>query len=168
MIALRKISTKCGKMEYEMFQGIKSEENGVSNPAKELNYEQFKSWVKDMVSHSKGENLPNGWVKCTTYILYVDNVPVGFGRVRHESVPYLEQVIGVGNFGYAISSDFRGMGYGGILFKKLLKKCKLLGYKKIKLYPYKNNLPTLKIMYKNGGKKVGEFKNVKYILEFNL
>ena len=49
-------------------------------------------------------------------------------------------------------------------FSELLKKCKDLGYTEIKLFPYKSNLATLKIMMKNGGQIIGEFKNEKHIV----
>ncbi|WP_396152212.1 MULTISPECIES: GNAT family N-acetyltransferase [unclassified Clostridium] len=83
----------------------------------------------------------------TTYFLYIDDNPVGIERIRHRSSKYLES-IGVGNLGYAVSKLYRGKGYGNILFKKLLKKCISFGYNDIKLFPYKSNIPTIKVMLK--------------------
>ena len=48
--------------------------------------------------------------------------------------------------------------------KELLKKCKEHGYKEIKLFPLKTNEATVKIMLKNGGKIIGDFKNEKHII----
>ena len=59
-------------------------------------------------------------------------------------------------------------GYGSILFKELLKKCKEIGYKEIKLFPMKTNEPTIKIMLKNGGQIIGDFKNQKHIIRIPL
>ena len=52
------------------------------------------------------------------------DLSVGYGRVRHSSSEYLETVVGAGNLGYGIAKEYRGKGYGNILFKELLKKCK--------------------------------------------
>ncbi len=91
-------------------------------------------------------------------------MPVGIGRIRHFSNEYLEQN-GVGNLGYGIAKPYRGKGYGNILFKKLLTKCKMFGYSKIKLFPYINNISTNKVMLKYGAKLVGTLNGEKNIYE---
>lgn len=163
-IELKQINTNMKEQEYEMLQGIFDVENGFTNPAYGLSYQDFKNWLQEMDNHSKGISLPEGWVPYTTYILYVDDIPVGYGRIRHSSSEYLETVVGAGNLGYGISKEYRGKGYGNILFKELLKKCKEYKYKEIKLFPLKTNEATVKIMLKNGGKIIGEFKQEKYIV----
>jgi len=112
--------------------------------------------------------LPEGWIPYTTYILYIDDIPVGYGRVRHSSSEYLETVVGAGNLGYGIAKEYRGKGNGNILFKELLKKCKEIGYKDIKLFPMKSNEPTVKIMLRNGGQIIGDFKGEKHIIRISL
>ena len=97
----------------------------------------------------------------TTYIIYIDDIPVGYGRIRHSSTEYLETVVGAGNLGYGISKEHRGKGYGNVLFQELLKKCAEHGYDEIKLFPLKSNEATIKIMLKNGGAIIGSFKNEK-------
>lgn len=163
-IELKQINTNMKEQEYEMLQGILDVENGFTNPAYGLPYQDFKNWLQEMDNHSKGISLPEGWVPYTTYILYVDDIPVGYGRIRHSSSEYLETVVGAGNLGYGISKEYRGKGYGNILFKELLKKCKEHKYNEIKLFPLKTNEATVKIMLKNGGKIIGEFKQEKYIV----
>ncbi len=115
-------------------------------------------------NHSKGIGLPGRWKPYTTYILYIDDIPVGYGRVRHSSDEYLETVVGAGNLGYGISKEHRGKGYGSILFQELLNKCKEFGYNEIKLFPLKTNVATINIMIKNGGKIIGDFKKEKHII----
>ena len=157
-----------GKPEYDMLQRISDGENGFSNPVYHLSYEAYKEWLKKEDDISKGINLPEGWIPATTYFLYIDDVPVGYGRVRHSSSEYLENVIGAGNLGYGIAEPYRGKGFGGILFEELLKKCKGIGYKEINLFPLKSNTPTVKIMLKNGGEIIGEFNHVKYIVRIPI
>lgn len=167
-IELKKLNINLGNDEYYMLQNIKNNENGFSNPAYMLSYDEYKEWLKEEDMHSRGENLPEGWIPSTTYFLYINNIPVGYGRIRHSSSELLEKVLGVGNLGYGISSQYRGKGYGKILFGELLKKCKEFGYKKIKLFPMKNNIATVKIMQSYGGNIIGEFKGEKYIIEIPI
>lgn len=165
---LKQVNISMKEQEYEMLQGILETENGFSNPAYNLSYTEYKKWLQDTDNHSKGISLPEGWVPYTTYILYIDGIPVGYGRVRHTSSEYLETVVGAGNLGYAISKAYRGKGYGSILFRELLKKCKEYGYNEIKLFPLKTNEATVKIMINNGGRIIGDFKNEKYIMSIPI
>ena len=163
-IELKQLSINMEKAEYKMLQDIKDNEKGFTNPAYGLTYQEYIKWLKEEDDYSRGENLPESWIPCTTYFLYIDNKPVGYGRIRHASSKYLEEVIGAGNLGYGIAKEYRGKGYGNILFQELLKECKQIGYKEIKLFPLKENEATIKIMLKNGGKIIGEFKEEKYII----
>ncbi len=163
-IELKQLNVNMAEQEYEMFQGILYIENGFTNPAYNLSYKKYKKWLQKVDNYSRGIGLPKDWIPYTTYILYVDNVPIGYGRVRHSSSEYLETVVGAGNFGYGISKEHRGKGYGNILFKELLKTCKEHGYKEIKLFPLKTNEATVKIMLKNSGKIIGDFKGEKHII----
>jgi predicted acetyltransferase len=162
-IELRQLSLSCRNEEYEMLQNIKNNENGFSNPVYEKSYEEYLLWLQKEDDYSKVNILPEGWIPETTCFLYIDGKPVGVGRIRHKTSKYLES-IGVGNLGYAISEVYRGKGYGSILFKELLKNCIYFGYKNIKLFPYKNNIPTIKIMLKNGGTIVDSFNEEKYVI----
>ena len=109
-IELKQLNVNMAEQEYEMFQGILDIENGFTNPAYNLSYKKYKKWLQEVDNHSQGIDLPKGWIPYTTYILYVDNVPVGYGRVRHSSSEYLETVVGAGNLGYGISKEYRGKG----------------------------------------------------------
>ena len=167
-VEFKQLSVNMTEQEYVMFQGILDIENGFTNPAYNLTYNEYKKWLQEVDNHSKGINLPDGWIPYTTYILYINDITVGYGRIRHSSSEYLETVVGAGNFGYGISKEYRGKGYGNILFKELLKKCKEHGYNEIKLFPLKTNEVTIKIMIKNGGRIIGNFKDEKYIISIPI
>ena len=167
-IMLKQLSLDMGKPEYDMLQRIPAVENGFTNPAYNLSYDEYKEWLRITDNNSRGIDLPEDWIPYTTYVLYIDNVPVGYGRVRHSASEYLETVVGAGNLGYGIAKGYRGKGYGSILFKELLEKCKEIGYKEIKLFPMKSNEPTVKIMLKKGGQIIGDFKDLKYIIRIPL
>lgn len=167
-VELKQANVNMAEREYAMLQGFLDIENGFTNPAFNLSYKEYKNWLQDADNHSKGLNLPDDWIPYTTYFLYIDDIPVGYGRVRHSSSEYLENVVGAGNLGYGISKEYRGKGYGDILFKELLKKCKEHGYNEIKLFPLKTNEATIKIMLKNGGRIIGDFKDEKHIIVIPL
>lgn len=166
-IELRQLSLNCGKEEYEMLRTIKNNENGFYNPVYEMPYEEYLSWLQKEDDYSKGINLPDGWIPVTTYFLYVDDIPVGVGRIRHHTSMFLERK-GVGNLGYAISKLHRGNGYGDILFNGLLRCCKSFGYSDIRLFPHKNNIPTIKVMLKNGGEIVDSLGDEKYVISIPI
>ncbi len=167
-ISLRQLSLDMGRPEYDMLQKIPAVENGFTNPAYNLSYDEYKEWLRITDNNSRSADLPEGWIPYTTYILYIEGIPVGYGRVRHSSSGYLETVVGAGNLGYGIAKEYRGKGYGNILFKELLKKCKEIGYKEIKLFPMKSNEPSVKIMLRNGGRIIGDFKGEKHIIRISL
>ena len=63
------------------------------NLAYNLSFEEYKEWLQEIDNHSKSIDLPEGWIPYTTYFLYINDIPVGYGRVRHTSSEYLENVI---------------------------------------------------------------------------
>ena len=111
-VELKQLDVNMADLEYDMLQDILNIENGFTNPAYGLTYEGFKKWLVEVDNHSRGMLLPEGWIPYTTYILYVDNIPVGYGRIRHSSSEYLETVVGAGNLGYGIARKYRGIGLG--------------------------------------------------------
>ena len=165
MIELRQSNKNLGIAEYEMLQGIENGENGFMNEVFGMSFAGFKEWLIMQEDFHLGKNLPQGWIPYTTYFLYDNGLPIGIGRVRHETSEYLQKVVGAGEIGYGISKAYRGKGYGNILFKEILKKCRDFGYEKITLFPHKDNEATIKIMLKNGGKVIGKFKEEKIIIE---
>ena len=165
MIELKQSNKNLEEPEYEMLQGIINGENGFMNEVFGMSYEEYKKWLIVQDDYHLGKNLPQGWIPATTYFLYDNNIPVGIGRIRHETSEYLQKIVGAGEIGYGISKLYRSKGYGNILFKELLKKCIDFGYEKITLFPHKNNEATIRIMLKNGGKIIGNFKEDKLIIE---
>ena len=79
-IELKQLNINMAEQEYEMLQGILDIENGFTNPAYNLSYKKYKKWLQEVDNHSQGIDLPTGWIPYTTYFLYVDDIPVGYGR----------------------------------------------------------------------------------------
>ena len=85
MIELKKLSAEDGRDIYELLQEIPKEENGFGNNANGMTYEQFREWLVKKEEESRREGIVDGWkVGTSTYWLYVDGIPVGFGKLRRD------------------------------------------------------------------------------------
>lgn len=164
---LKQLSINNGIDEYNMLQCIDKAEYGFTNDVYGMSYDEYKNWLIRESDISNSRNLPENWIPQTTYFLYVDTQPVGIARIRHHSSDYLENQ-GVGNFGYGIAKPHRGKGYGNILFLSVLKKCKNLGYSKIKSFVHIENIASNKIFMSNGATFLGTFHEEKNIYETKL
>ena len=154
MFVLQQLSRFDGIEVYNMLQHIKKEENAFKNPVKDMPFVNYKEWLIQQDAWSKGEQLPENYVAQTCYWLLVDNIPVGFGKIRH-AITEASKEKG-GNIGYAISSEHRGKGYGTQLLRLLLKKADELRVSKKLLTIEKNNIASKRVVEKNGGKLVSE------------
>lgn len=134
---------------YQMFQDIPAEENGANNPAHGLSREAFAKWVREEINHSEGKDLKPGYVPGTTYILWIDNQPVGRGNLRHYLVPSLER--DGGHIGIHLSPKYRGKGYGNVLLAEMLKEAKKMGISKALVFNHDNNTAAWKMSERAGG-----------------
>lgn len=154
MCYLRQLSPMDGMDVYIMLQHIGVEENAFTNPANGMNYDVFKDWLVRQDHWSRGEDLPQGYVGQTIFWLYDNNIPVGIGKIRHALTEHSRQI--GGNIGYAISSMYRGKGYGTIILKLLLEKAREMNVKEKLLTVEKVNPASRRVIEKNGGEMVGE------------
>lgn len=73
------------------------------------------------------------------------------------------------SFGIVIRRGFTGKGYGKILTKWTIDKARKLGYKKVILKTYKENIPARRVYKKIGFKIIGESEDKKeYKMELEL
>ena len=106
VIELKRLSCNDGIEIYNMLQEIPKEENGLQNKANGLTFEEFKEWLIIKQAESEQEGIVDGWkVPSTTYWLYVDGVPVGYGNIRKFLTEALRQA--GGHIGYGIAPSFR-------------------------------------------------------------
>ena len=121
MLELRKLSVGDGKDVYQMLQDIPLEENGLQNNVNGLTYEAYQDWLVKKQQESELDGIVDGWkVPATTYWLYADGVPVGFGKLRHFLTDALRKA--GGHIGYGIAPQYRGKGYGKEAFLYLVKR----------------------------------------------
>ena len=121
MLELKRLSVDDGLDIYTMLQEIPAEENGLINKANGLTFDEYKEWLIVKQRDSEQEGIVDGWkVPSTTFWLYADGIPVGFGSVRHFLTEALRKA--GGNIGYGIAQAFRGKGYGKELLRLLLNE----------------------------------------------
>ena len=129
MLELKRLSVDDGLDIYTMLQEIPAEENGLINKANGLTFDEYKEWLIVKQRDSEQEGIVDGWkVPSTTFWLYADGIPVGFGSVRHFLTEALRKA--GGNIGYGIAPAFRGKGYGKELLRLLLNEAKKMGIDK--------------------------------------
>ena len=151
---LVELSAEDSRAVYDMLRGIAANENELKNEVKGMPYPEFLSWISLMEAWSRGEQLPDGYVPQTIFILYDCKKPVGMGKIRRRLTEYSRRI--GGNVGYAISADYRGKGYGTELMRLLVKKADEMGVGEklatVEIY----NPASKRAIEKAGGKLVKE------------
>ena len=153
MIELKRLTIDDGIDIYNLLQDMPLEENGYHNGVNGLTYEEFKEWLIKREKYANQVGLLDGWrVPETTYFLYVDNVPVGCGSIRHFLTDSLREV--GGHIGYCISPKHRCKGYGKEILKRLIVEARKIGIKDILVTTNIDNYASQKVVIANGGKEV--------------
>lgn len=80
---LKEVSLEMGKKEYEMFQEIPAKVLGSINLCNGIPYEIFSNYLEQLISN-KYTNLNYFGTPTITYIMYVNNYPVGSIGLRTE------------------------------------------------------------------------------------
>lgn len=150
MLELKRLSVDDGLDIYTMLQEIPAEENGLINKANGLTFDEYKEWLIVKQRDSEQEGIVDGWkVPSTTFWLYADGIPVGFGSVRHFLTEALRKA--GGNIGYGIAPAFRGKGYGKELLRLLLNEAKEMGIDKVLVTILLDNIASQAVAIANGG-----------------
>lgn len=161
-IYLKKLSENDDRQVYDMLQSIEGNDNGFINTVKDMPYEDYIQWLKTNAGYPMGIGLEDWMVPQTTYWLYCDDTPVGYGRIRH----YLNENLKKdgGHVGYAISYPYRGIGYGNEILKLLIAECKKMGINEIQIGANKDNERSNKVILRNGGKLCRETDSKNYYI----
>lgn len=150
MLYLKKFSPEdADKKEiYELLQGIDKDDNGFHNNAYGIGFEEFQVWFNNEYEVDNGK-LESFMVPQTSYWLYDDETPVGYGRLRH----YLNESLAAtsGHIGYAIAKPYRGRGFGRKILSLLMEEASALGIRELQVGANKNNLLSNRVILSNGG-----------------
>ena len=149
-LEIRKLSIDDGRDIYEMLQELPANENGFINSVKGKTFDEYKEWINNSFRNSEQTGLVNGWkVPETTFWLFENNNPVGFGKVRHFLTEALLE--NGGNVGYAIRPSARNRGLGKKFLALLIDASKEIGLSKVLLTIQNHNIPSIYVALANGG-----------------
>lgn len=141
---------------YKMLKRIGTKENSFTNPVHEMNYSQFKEWLIEQDNWHREMDLPKGYTGQSTFWLYIEDIPVGIGKIRHKLTENSRK--NGGNIGYAIDPKYRGNGYGNEILRLLILEATKMNIREVLLTVDKYNYPSRKIIEKNGGYIIDENK----------
>ncbi len=141
-------TTKYKKEYLAALEEAKREVNRTSL-AKPKENQSFSDFVNILLSQSKGENLPKGYVPATTYWLIDNDEFIGRVQIRHSLTKSLTNT--GGHIGYYIRPPKRKKGYGLKILELGLLKARSLGILNVLVTCDINNLGSKKIIESNGG-----------------
>ena len=150
MLELREICPKDAEEAYRLIAGIPENENGFMNSDAGVSFEEFRDKsIPRMQARARGEELSEGHVPDTVYILWEDGKAVGMFKFRH----YLNDALrkGSGHIGYGIGQAYRGRGLAAKGLALLIERVRdVIPEDEIYLSCRKYNTASLKTMLKNG------------------
>lgn len=128
--------------------GLPWQYSGLANLEEANSYEE---WVKEKDNESKGIDLKDGFVPCTTLFLkrISDNKICGSISIRHELNKFLLDF--GGHIGYSITPSERGKGYGKLQLKMGLEIAKSLDIEKCLITADVENVVSNKTIISEGG-----------------
>ena len=134
---------------YEMYQDIPAQETESTNKLNGLSYLNFKNKCNELI---KEETVINQELNTTTnrYILVDNDKYIGEVGIRTTLNDFW--VNKGSQIYYKIRLSERNKGYGNIILELALKECKKLGFKKVRINCSDSNIPSKKVILKNGGK----------------
>lgn len=113
------------------------------------NYKNYDVWLMEMRNRHTGMNLPKGYVREDFYLCYENKRLVGVFSLKYELTEYLMNY--GGNIGYAVRPDARKRGLANQILKQGLVIAKKAGLSKILCVCDDDNIPSRKVIIKNGG-----------------
>ncbi len=151
MIFLKELNLQDVEKEYQYIVSVPADENGFINDFYNAPRKNFETAIlQPLICQGQGMDLPEGYVPQTHYLLWDDDIIVGWFRLRHYLCPSL--INGAGHIGYSIREGFRGKGYATTGLRLMVEKAaKIIPENEIYLRVNKNNPASLRVMLKNGG-----------------
>ena len=135
--------------EYiQEFLDYDSEINGTGGLNRYHNYDE---WLLKLEKDLDFQNIPEDKVPANTYFLVrkPDNKIIGMINIRHRLNEFLLNQ--GGHIGYSIRPTEREKGYGTLILKLGLEKCKELNLKEVLITCDKTNIASAKVIQKNNG-----------------
>ncbi|MDR7870112.1 MAG: GNAT family N-acetyltransferase [Tissierellaceae bacterium] len=135
--------------EYiQEFLDYNSEINGTDGLNRYQNYDE---WLLKLGEDLDFQNIPEDKVPANTYFLIrkLDNKIIGMINIRHRVNEFLFNE--GGHIGYSIRPTEREKGYGTLILKLGLERCKKLNLREVLITCDKINVASAKVIQNNGG-----------------
>ncbi len=156
MLELRKMNYEDVVAQWKYVTALPADENGFTNPYEGISFEEYRDTVlPELMMHEHPVNMPDWFVPDTFYYLWEDGTLLGEFRIRHYLTDALKT--GAGHIGYSIRKEYRGKGYGtkGLALTLELAR-KIVPEEEIYLRVLKSNIPSFRVISRNGGYIAGE------------
>lgn len=156
---LKELNMHMGLPEYEMYQDIPLKESGSTNLCHGLPYDVFSSFLESQIAR-KYQTINPYDTPTTTYIMYVDDCPVGYIGLRTQIDE--QWIKWSGNFYYAVRLSARKKGYGTKMLELALDEFRKLGKKEIYGQSSQGNIASAKVIENNKGILLEEIDGTNY------
>lgn len=115
----------------------------------------YAAWVEKIQKNAAvGDDV---WGKSFLYLCFDEKRLVGLLSIRYELPEELSNQYG--DIGYGVRPSERNKGYATCMLQHGLAVCKEKGMQQVMLGCYKDNLPSQKVILKNGGELMMEKEN---------
>lgn len=159
MFELKELNMKMDLSEYEMYQDIPLKESGSTNLCKGLPYDVFKNYLESQMAR-KYQSISLYDTPTIIYIMYVNNIPVGYIGIRTEIDDNWKKWSG--NIYYAIRLSERRKGYATKMVELALNELRKMNYKEIYCQSSNGNIGSSKVIENNGGIFLNEENGTRY------
>ena len=149
-LTMRRVSADDGKDIYLFLQQLPYDENGFINSVAGMTYDEYQLWLQGAADACRQEGIVDGWkVPQSIYWLFLDEQPIGYGKVRHFLTDSLRDA--GGHIGLSIHPAFRGRGYGKTFLAKLIEECRTLGIEALLCTIRNENRASIQLALACGG-----------------
>lgn len=145
---------------YSMLQDIGPGENGFVNNFYINDRAECNRRIYRNYEIALGIDLEPNYVQQTIFWCYLNDVPIGYTKLRHGLTAQLREH--GGHIGYILRPSYRGKGFGKLVLQALLYEAYLLNLDKVLLTVDSSNIASRKIIEWNSGKLEYENDNTCY------
>lgn len=157
---LKELSENLFNVElYEMYQDIPNGDNGQTNKAYGLSFDEFSTFIKNEINR-KNNKITYDDTPTITYILYVNDIPTGYICLRTKiNEQWLKWS---GNFYYQIRKSERRKEYATKMLSMSLDLFRKMNFKEIYGQSSSGNIGSAKTIENNGGIFLNEDNGTRY------
>lgn len=118
--------------------------------------EDIGKWIEDSQDYSVGQNLPEGRLKATTFLVVrlKDNAVIGVVSLRHELNDYLYNY--AGNISYTIAPCGSKNNYASLMLEQLVQKARILEMSRLLITCVEGNKKAEEAILRNKGEFINE------------